>query len=280
MPSYVISEADLAAIEAWIGTVKSANTKRAYRRCAERFLTAIRKPLAEVVDGDVRGYVARLRENTPASFRPVAGAVRAFLTHALKSGIIPTDLSKNISTAAPGQPVANRTLTECDVTKMILLESDERNFGMLLVAYSSGLQISELAALKWRDIVNEENGRPFLALPDKRGTMRKLALSPATWEALRSLRGHARPEHPVFLSKKGGHLHPSAIHRVVKTAAERAGLPEDTSSYWLRHSHVAHKLNEGTPVHLIQAAFGHADRRTTQRYANRARASERYGVLS
>ena len=82
------------------------------------------------------------------------------------------------------------------------------------------------------------------------------------------LRG-AEPDDPVFRSRKGGAaLDPSAVHRIVKAAAARAGLPEAISAHWLRHAHVSHALDRGAPAHLVQATVGHASLATTSRYAH------------
>ncbi|MDP4005636.1 tyrosine-type recombinase/integrase [Methylobacterium sp. NEAU K] len=63
------------------------------------------------------------------------------------------------------------------------------------------------------------------------------------------------------------------IHRVVKAAAARAGLPAEVSAHWLRHAHASHSLDRGAPIHLLQATLGYASVATTGRYLH-ARPSE------
>jgi integrase/recombinase XerD len=38
------------------------------------------------------------------------------------------------------------------------------------------------------------------------------------------------------------------------------------SPHWLRHAHASHALENGAPLHLVQATFGHANIGTTGRY--------------
>ena len=71
---------------------------------------------------------------------------------------------------------------------------------------------------------------------------------------------------PVFRSRKGGPLDASQVHRIVKGAAERAGLPAEVSAHWLRHAHASHSLDRGAPIHLVQQTLGHASVATTGRY--------------
>jgi Phage integrase family len=62
------------------------------------------------------------------------------------------------------------------------------------------------------------------------------------------------------------HLTPVQVHRVVKQAAARAGIPTATSAHWLRHAHASHALDRDAPVSLVQATLGHASVATTGRY--------------
>ena len=70
----------------------------------------------------------------------------------------------------------------------------------------------------------------------------------------------------MFVSCKGGPLDASEVHRIVKAAAERAGLSAEVSAYWLHHAHASHSLDRGAPIHLVQQTLGHASVATTGRY--------------
>ena len=74
------------------------------------------------------------------------------------------------------------------------------------------------------------------------------------------------PTSPWVLSREGGALDPSQVHRIVKAAAARAGLPQTVSAHWHRHAHASHNLDRGAPIHLVQATLGHALVATTERY--------------
>ena len=85
------------------------------------------------------------------------------------------------------------------------------------------------------------------------------------------------PDAPVFRSREQRRegavtdqrvMDPSQVHRIVKRAAQRAGLAADVSAHWIRHAHVSHALDRGAPAHLVQATVGHASLSTTSRYAH------------
>jgi hypothetical protein len=90
------------------------------------------------------------------------------------------------------------------------------------------------------------------------GTTRMILLPASVWRSLVQLRGNAGLAAPVFRSAKGGNLDRTPLHRIVKTAAARAGLSPEISAHWLRHAHVSHALDRGAPPHLVQATVGHA----------------------
>ena len=102
----------------------------------------------------------------------------------------------------------------------------------------------------------------------KGGKSRAVLLKRSIWTELVRLRA-ADPDAPLFRSRAGGgHLDPSQVHRIVKTAARRAGLSDAVSAHWLRHAHVSHALDHGAPAHLVQQTVGHASLVTTSRYAH------------
>jgi site-specific recombinase XerD len=143
--------------------------------------------------------------------------------------------------------------------------TDARNRALLGLIYFAGLRISELCSLVWRDLQpRDDDGQ--LTVFGKGGKTCVVLLPASIWRSLVPLRGKAGQDHPVFRSATGGALDPSQVHRIVKAAAARAGLPASVSAHWLRHAHASHALDRGAPIHLVQATLGHASVATTGRY--------------
>ena len=99
-------------------------------------------------------------------------------------------------------------------------------------------------------------------------TTRAIRLPASVWTRLTALRGDAGDDAPLFRSREGGALDASQVHRIVKAAAQRAGLSRAVSAHWLRHAHVSHALDRGAPIHVIQHSVGHASLATTTRYSH------------
>ncbi len=56
------------------------------------------------------------------------------------------------------------------------------------------------------------------------------------------------------------------LMRIVRAAANRAGIKKNVSPHWMRHAHASHNLDRGTPIHLVQATLGHSSVAVTGRY--------------
>jgi Phage integrase family len=76
---------------------------------------------------------------------------------------------------------------------------------------------------------------------------RAVLLSAATWRELVGRCGDAGDEALVFRSRKGGPLDPAQVWRIVRAAAQRAGIAAGVSPHGLRHAHASHALDRGAP---------------------------------
>lgn len=262
---------DAQMVRLWLARSSSPNTRRNYAREARRFLAHVGKPLGSVRMGELQDYIAG-RPGSSATVALTAAALKSLLTFAQEVGFLRFNIGAAVKVPPIKNTLAERIMAEGDALLMIRQEPSLRNRVLLTVLYGGGLRISEVCGLRWRDLaVRDEAGQATVF--GKGGKTRVVLLSSATWKVLTALRGEASTDAPVFLSRKGGALDPSAVHRVVKAAAARAGLQPEVSAHWLRHAHASHALDRGAPIHLVQATLGHASVATTGRYLH-ARPSE------
>jgi site-specific recombinase XerD len=163
--------------------------------------------------------------------------------------------------------LTERILSEEQIFRLLAADKGRRNTALLRLIYGAGLRISEACALRWRDLAEREDTGQVNVF-GKGGKTRAVLLGPALWQRVNALRRNAGPDDPVFRSRQGNCLDASRVHRIVKAAAKRAGLPESVSCHWLRHAHVSHSLDRGAPVHVVRATVGHASLETTTRYSH------------
>ena len=251
-------------IELWVGSSNSDHTRRARVEDARRFLAFVGKPLTMVTVGDLIGFIDGLAGSDSTKARKVKHA-KSLLTFGHRIGFLAFNVGGVVKAPAVKETLAERIVTEADVHRMLALETDPRNRVLLTLLYAAGLRISETVGLVWRDCAPRDDAGQ-INVYGKGGKTRVVLLPASTWRAMAALRADAPADAPVFESRKGGALDPSAVHRVVKAAAERAGLDPAVSAHWLRHAHASHSLDRGAPIHLVQATLGHASVATTGRY--------------
>lgn len=64
------------------------------------------------------------------------------------------------------------------------------------------------------------------------------------------------------------HLHPSAVQKAVRRAAQKAGLDKRVTPHTFRHSFATHLLEAGYDIRTVQELLGHKDVKTTMIYAH------------
>jgi integrase/recombinase XerD len=241
-------------------------TQRAYAYEVQGMLAAVSKPLRRITLGDLQGYYDTLAGLSPASQARAVNAVKSLFAFAKKIGYLGFNPGAAILSPKIKKNLAERILPEPQVHRLLALEPHPRNRILLRLLYAAGGRVSEICNLKWRDI-QPRDAAGQITIFGKGGKTRTVLLSADTWAELIILQGDTGPDSPVFVSRKGqGHLHPSQAWRIVRAAAERAGVDLPVSPHWLRHAHASHALDRGCPIHLVQATLGHASVATTGKY--------------
>ncbi len=246
---------------------RSAATRRAYAADLAAFLAHVARPLPAVTLGDVQAFQDTLAALAPATEARRLSAVKSLLSFGHKTGYLPVNVGAAIRLPPVKHTLAERILDVDAVLHLLALERHPRDKALLRLLYLGGLRISEACGLRGRDMaVRDDAGQ--VTVFGKGGKTRAVLLKASIWQDLVALRS-ADPDAALFRSREGGGaLDPSQAHRIVKRAAQRAGLSDAVSAHWLRHAHVSHALDRGAPVHLVQATVGHASLATTSRYAH------------
>lgn len=149
---------------------------------------------------------------------------------------------------------------------------DVRDLAMLEVLYATGLRVSELVALKLKDVNLDAGYLLTLGKGEKERLvpMGESARS-ATAEYLRSARLKADPAAMcdiLFLSRLGRGMTRQAFWNIIKKRAAAAGIRKTISPHSLRHSFATHLLENGADLRSVQIMLGHADLSSTQIYTH------------
>jgi len=226
----------------------------------------------------LRRYLAYLRE-TGVSRRTVVrkiASMRSFLAFLRKRG----EIEGNPAAALRRPRMEKRLpsfLTDSEVTALLDAPSSETLLGLrdraiLELFYSTGMRISELAALdvSHADLIGESC--------IVRGKGKKERLLPLGSYACRALRAYldgrahagfrARRSDPLFLNARGTRITTRSIARNLQSHIRCAGLSKKVSPHTLRHTFATHMLNAGADLRSVQELLGHANLATTQIYTH------------
>jgi integrase/recombinase XerD len=264
----VISQADNdeQVVGLWLHG-RSPHTQKAYASDIARFFRQVNKPLRRVTLGDLQGFADGLMEEDlkPASQHRILSAVKSLITFSHKIGYLQFDVSKPLRVPKFRDELAGRILTEAEVQRIIGMENHPRNKLLLRVLYAGGIRVSELCLLKWKDLQERETAGQ-MTIFGKGGKTHTILIPQPLWGDLLSFRKNSSEEAPLFRSRKGGHLHPSQVWRIVKKSARRAGIKKAVSPHWFRHAHASHALDRGAKISLVQTTLAHSSIQTTGRY--------------
>ena len=142
-----------------------------------------------------------------------------------------------------------------------------RDRALLELFYSSGLRLSELCALTWRDLDLADG---LVTVLGKGRKQRSVPIGSHARRALADWRrdSGATSQAPVFPGRGGGPITPRAVQLRIRQLAQRQGLFKRVHPHLLRHSFASHVLESSGDLRGVQELLGHADIATTQIYTH------------
>jgi len=156
-------------------------------------------------------------------------------------------------------------LSRQEVMQLFEKIANIKHLAMLMLAYSAGLRLSELAHLRVADI---DSQRMIIHVHQGKGRKdRVLPLSPFVLIILREYWREAKPREWLFFGKWADRpITVSSIQKVLARARATAGIKKPISMHSLRHSFATHHLEAGTNLRTLQILMGHSGLQTTSRY--------------
>ena len=141
-----------------------------------------------------------------------------------------------------------------------------RDVAIMELFYSSGLRLSELAALDVADVdLYTESVRVF-------GKGRKERVCPVGLPALEAISRYRAKANiylgPLFINKSRTRISTRSIWLILKRYLRFTSIPISISPHKLRHSFATHMLDRGADLRSVQALLGHASLSTTQIYTH------------
>ncbi len=228
---------------------------------------------SDVQPTDIRNHIASRRRKgiSSKSLHRELSAIRSFYNYLLKKQLIEHNPAVHIR--APKQERKLPKVLDVDqVTGLLESQPDSlleiRDLAMFELFYSSGLRLSELAALNLDDLdLSEQSLR---VRKGKGGKQRDLPVGSKATTAIKKWLSY-RPEtsdSAVFTSNKGKRIGQRSIQLRLERWCKKIGLPEHVHPHMLRHSFASHLLESSQDIRAIQELLGHSNISSTQIYTH------------
>jgi integrase/recombinase XerC len=230
----------------------------------------------------VRSFLAALTREGLAkrSQARALSAVRSLFRFACREGVLDANPARSVRTPKIPKTLP-RHLRPGEVETLIEAPAAGdgplalRDRAILELLYATGLRVSELVGLDWRDIdlparvlrVMGKGGKERM-VPFGRPAADALRAWLDVWEGVRGARGDGGEEEPVFLNHRGGRLTDRSVRLVIDRWVESAAVAKGVHPHTLRHTFATHLLENGADLRAIQELLGHSSLSTTQKYTH------------
>jgi site-specific recombinase XerD len=241
-----------------------AQTKRSWKKCnADDFRNYL---FAVMKRGQARSYV-RLQFSALRSFYQFLAARKRLRHNPVREVQMPK-IEKKLPLVLTRQQVEEllSAPTREKKNRAAPVWMPLRDVAIMELFYSSGLRLSELAALDVADLdPYTESVRVF-------GKGRKERVCPVGLPALETISRYRAAANvhtgPLFINKARKRMSSRSIWLVLKRYVRHTSIPISISPHKLRHSFATHMLDRGADLRSVQALLGHASLSTTQIYTH------------
>jgi len=261
----------------------SSNTIQSYARDLVKLFRFLRKERVSWMKADEEGLVRFIHHQSRAGLSPrsmarLISSIKSFYNFLVLDGMIKKNPAVNLS--SPKTWLALPKFLTVKEVESLLGQPDEENVrgvrdkAMLELLYATGLRVSELIALRAKN-VNLEDG--FLLCVGKGGKERIVPIGNSAAKAVRRYLEESRDRfikessEYLFLSQRGNAFTRQGFWKLLKGYAKKAGLVQKISPHVLRHSFATHLLERGADLRSVQMMLGHSQITTTQVYTHVSR---------
>ena len=165
-----------------------------------------------------------------------------------------------------------KVLNDGELGRLFNALQNKKHKAILFTAYSAGLRVSEVVALKLTDI---DSGRMQIMVRAAKGKKdRYVNLSPVLLDILRKYVS-MQPRKPtmyLFESGQTGEAYPiRTVQQIFSNAKAMARIGKEVGIHSLRHTFATNLLEKGTDIRYIKDLLGHFNIKTTERYLHVSR---------
>ena len=249
------------------GTPESS--KESYLRRIKAFLTFVgEKDSKDITYHDIQNYILHLKKEkglSPGTINNYISAIRFFYSHVLDKEWNARKVPRMKRHLA--MPVV---LPKEEVLALLASTNNIKHKAFIALLYGSGLRVSEVAALRIRDICSKT--MRIRVEQAKHGTMRYTILSDTALAILRQyfketqFRPYKMDDWLFPGQSHNQHISVKTIKNILIKLRTKLQMDQRISAHTLRHCFATHALEEGVDPVYIQQMLGHKHFSTTAKY--------------
>lgn len=212
--------------------------------------------------------------HNPGGVRAILAVLSSCLGRAVRDGHLTANPCAGIERPkmrAEDIAAKRRALTREEVAKVLDAASPPKWRVVFLVYLGSGMRRSELARLRWEDVVLDAELPHFLVRRAKSNRPRVAPMLPDAAEALRSWpRSTTGEVFPFLGTGPDGDMAPegrAALRGALARAVAASGIGGHVRTHDLRHTFATLSALDGVPLTALQAAGGWSSLALVSRYA-------------
>lgn len=254
----------------------SKNTINSYENDLNKFEEYYKsKDLLKITSKDIEKYIQTLSYLAPTTVSHNISSLKTFYSYFLKQGRISNNPTDGIKSPKLGIHLPTY-LTIDEVNKLLDIEVTDafssRNKAILELMYATGLRISEVISLEFKNIDYDEC---IIRVMGKGSKERIVPVNDYAIKYLKEYIDNYRPElvkneinNYIFLNNHGRMLTRQGIFKMIKNYAALKNIKKTIGPHTLRHTFATHLLENGADLRVIQELLGHSDISTTQIYTH------------
>jgi integrase/recombinase XerC len=238
--------------------------------------------LADIDNFTVRAWLASLsRNNKKSSQARKLSSLKAFFRFLKQQGITEHNPAQPVKTPRQDKYLPRHLSVDEMFAVLDSVPEDSllqvRDRAILELLYSSGIRVSELAALNRNGlelaagsirVFGKRRKERIVPVGKKAGAGIERYIAESSTLCRKIWGDGAQKKLPLFLNRNGGRLTVRSIGRIVDKYILQAGLLRKMSPHGMRHSFATHMLNAGADLRAIQEMLGHESLSTTQKYTH------------
>ncbi len=163
------------------------------------------------------------------------------------------------------------------VKRLMIKDGNFRDLLMFTLGINAGLRISDILAMRWRDLVRKDGSvRDEVTVKEKKTKKTKrFPLNGAVKKAVEMYVQNASSHNPnefVFISRKkkvSGETRPIsrvAAWQSINKYCKMAGIEQNVGTHTLRKTFGYHQYKRGTDIAMLQKMLNHSSPEVTLRY--------------